>query len=97
MIRVRDARKAELHNILKLNGIAIEAKIKDFLQEDIYERNIVVVKIIAETNYKNRHYEFISEKTYPKKIKDYKIGDMVKVYVDKNDLSRYSFVMNDVK
>ena len=95
VIRIRAAKKSQKRDLLLSQGMVVEARIKDFLQEDSYGRNIVVIKVVAEAYLDDKQYEFISEKTYPENLKNYKIGDIVKVFVDENNFYRYSFVIND--
>ena len=94
MIRMRDAKKAKNRESLITEGIPVEATIRDFLKENIYERNIVVIRVVAEALLGNESYRFLSEKTFVDNLEGLKIGDTVKIIVDKNDFGQYYFQIN---
>ena len=96
-LHVRDRKKRHQNADLNENGETIFAEITGIQQEDIFFRNIVMVRIVAKYSDKGEEYSFVSDKFYPDDIKGLKLGDHVQIRVNKHNFSRYQFNMTGPK
>lgn len=81
---------------LKRYGKVIEVIINNFKQEGILNHIIIVIRIVAESFIYGKRYKFISEKKYPEKSDNFKIGDHVNVLVNQDNPKQYYFDPNDL-